>query len=347
MTGQKFGWRSPSNIALIKYWGKRPVQLPANASLSFTLSRSFTETYLELEELNSAKSGWDFDFLLAGETKESFKPKIAQLLDRLGSEMDFLKGRRFRIHSHNSFPHSSGIASSASGMSALALCLLSAREALQGNRLEEAAFLHMASNWARLGSGSASRSLYGPLAVWGQHEAIAHSSDQYAVPYRESVDPVFENFCDYILLVEKGQKAVSSTLGHGLMEGHPYAAARFKQADEHLSQIKSMLAQGDLEAFGALVEGEALSLHAMMQSSQPYYLLMRPNTLAIIEQLWAFRKEKQIPAYFTLDAGANVHLLFPKAYEQAVKEWVNSDITGLLVNGDYICDQVGQGPQRL
>lgn len=346
MTAQKFGWRSPSNIALIKYWGKKPVQVPANASISFTLSRSYTETFLTLEESSHAK-GFEFDFFLDGEAKPSFKPKIKQLLERLGEAVDFLRGQRFKLESHNSFPHSSGIASSASGMSALALCLMSAKQSLIGSEVSEDAFFRQASDWARLGSGSASRSLYGPLAVWGQHPDIENSSDQWAVPYRESVHPIFTEFRDYILLVEKGQKAVSSTVGHGLMDGHPFAQARFMQAERHLKDIKSILASGDLPAFGAMVESEALTLHAMMQSSQPYYLLMRPNTLAIIEKLWALRKEKDLPLYFTLDAGANVHLLFPKDYEQAVKDWVDSDIRALLDHGDYICDQVGSGPLSL
>ena len=150
-------WRSPSNIALVKYWGKYDPQLPANPSLSFTLKESYTETKVEL--LDEASSGdFDFEVFLDYQKAENFKPKIQQFLARISSELDFLKGRKFSIHTYNSFPHSSGIASSASGMSALALALLSLSP--EGLSLDQDAFYRKASEWSRLGSGSASRSLY-------------------------------------------------------------------------------------------------------------------------------------------------------------------------------------------
>lgn len=337
-------WRSPSNIALVKYWGKYKNQIPANPSLSFTLSESYTETTVTL---TGEEAGENFEFALffEGEDKPGFKPKIQTFLNRIEGGLDFLKGKRFVIETNNSFPHSSGIASSASGMSALALCLLSLKEELTGKK--ESDFYQKASEWARLGSGSASRSVYGPLSLWGQFSGEPASSNEYAVRYSGKTDAVFENFCDYVLLVEKGQKQVSSTAGHGLMENHPYAERRFLQAHENLSRLQAHLKNGDLHSFGQLVESEALTLHAMMMTSTPYFMLMKPNTLQIIEKIWDLRKATEIPAYFTLDAGANVHLLFPQENEQAVKEWVNLEIKGLLNGGDYICDRVGNGPVKL
>lgn len=337
-------WRSPSNIALVKYWGKYDPQLPANPSLSFTLSESFTETKLEILE-ESGRGDFDFEVFLDYRKAEDFKPKIQKFLGRIASELDFIKGRKFSIHTYNSFPHSSGIASSASGMSALALCLLSLSP--QGKEMSPNAFFQKASEWSRLGSGSASRSVYGPLGLWGKTEGIAESSDEYAIPYQGKVDPIFKEFCDTILLVEKGQKAVSSTAGHGLMKGHPFAQQRFAQAHDNLANLQKILAKGDLEAFGNLVEHEALTLHAMMMSSQPYFILMKPNTLKIIELIWEFRRESQKPLYFTLDAGANVHLLYPKHIEQEALNFVNKEIKPYLNNGEYICDRVGNGPTKL
>lgn len=337
-------WRSPSNIALVKYWGKYKNQIPANPSLSFTLSESYTQTSVTLTG-DDASEDFEFALLFEGEAKPEFKPKIQTFLKRIEAELDFLKGKRFVIETRNSFPHSSGIASSASGMSALALCLLSLKEELTGQK--EADFYQKASEWARLGSGSASRSVYGPLALWGQFSGEPASSNEYAIRYSGKTAAVFENFCDYILLVEKGQKQVSSTAGHGLMENHPYAERRFLQAHENLSRLQDHLKNGDLHNFGQLVESEALTLHAMMMTSTPYFMLMKPNTLQIIEKIWDLRKATEIPAYFTLDAGANVHLLFPQENEQAVKEWVNLEIKGLLNDGDYICDRVGNGPVKL
>lgn len=337
-------WRSPSNIALVKYWGKYKNQIPTNPSLSFTLSESFTKTTVTLTG-EEAREDFEFALLFEGEAKPDFKPKISTFLNRIAAELEFLKGKRFVIETSNSFPHSSGIASSASGMSALALCLLSLKEEIIGQKEDD--FYRKASEWARLGSGSASRSVYGPLALWGRFSGQPASSDQHAIRYSGKVKPVFENFCDYILLVEKGQKQVSSTAGHGLMEKHPYAERRFLQAHENMAELGKYLENGDLNSFGQLVESEALTLHAMMMTSMPYFMLMKPNTLQIIEKIWALRNETGIPAYFTLDAGANVHLLFPSENEQAVKEWVNLEIKGLLNDGDYICDRVGNGPVKL
>ena len=140
-------------------------------------------------------------------------------------------------------------------------------------------FYRFASTLSRLGSGSASRSVYGNLVVWGKHMLIDGSSDNYATPLKSKVHPVFENFQDTILLVDKGEKQVSSTVGHGLMDGHPFAAQRFEQAHHNLTNLKGILKTGDLETFGQLIESEALTLHAMMLTSNPYFILMKPNTL--------------------------------------------------------------------
>jgi len=336
-------WRSPSNIALIKYWGKYPGQLPANASLSYTLSASHTDTTVR----NEGKTGTrDFRIrlFLDGQARPDFEPKIQQFLARLGPEADFLRGLDLRIDTHNSFPHSSGIASSASGLSALALCLLDLRQQASGK--EEEDFFRTASHWARLGSGSASRSVYGPLVLWGRHSAFAESNDTYAIPYPDELHPSFNQVGDCILLVEQGQKSVSSSAGHRLMEGHAFAEARFQQAGQNLSALKEILRAGDWEAFGIMLESEALTLHAMMMSSKPYYLLMKPDTLRWIEALWAWRREKALPLYFTLDAGANIHLLYPPDIEQEVLNWVITHKEGFGL-GAYIRDQSGKGPIRL
>ena len=337
-------WRSPSNIALVKYWGKYPNQIPANPSISFTLSECFTETEVELLE-RKTNEDFEFEVLMDGRSMADFKPKIRKLLSQIVEEASFLQEYALRIKTRNSFPHSSGIASSASGMSALALCLLSLKQNLTGS--DESDFLRKASKWARLGSGSASRSVYGKLVEWGRYSGIRESSDEHAVPYAGPVDEVFTNFRDYVLLVETGSKQVSSTVGHSLMARHPYAERRFLQAHENLSELLKSMGSGDLEKFGSIVESEALTLHAMMMTSQPYFILMKPNTLRIVEEVWQFRKDTKLPLYFTLDAGANLHLLFPEEFEPAVNEFVKNSLTDYLKNAKYICDLVGQGPAKI
>lgn len=334
-------WRSPSNIALVKYWGKHANQIPANPSISFTLSECYTQTEVAVSEMKES-GDFSFEVILDGESRPDFAPKIEKFFKAIVDEAPFLKEYHFTINTHNSFPHSSGIASSASGMSALALCILSLREELTGNKEED--FYRKASEWSRLGSGSASRSVYGGLVEWGRFAGLPESSDEYAVPFSGEVADVFKTFRDYVLLVEVGAKSVSSTAGHGLMNNHPFAERRFLQAHENLDKLSEILAQGDVEAFGNLVESEALTLHAMMMTSDPSYILMKPNTVHIIERIRSFRKETGTQVYFTLDAGANVHMLFPAAAEQKVKAFVDSELVQYLKEGKYIEDKVGSGP---
>lgn len=336
-------WASPSNIALVKYWGKHGKQLPSNPSISFTLSSCRTETRLEV--LSPEAGTPRVEVFLDGHLKEDFAPRIEKFLERVRPDLDWLPDYRFRVHTHNTFPHSSGIASSASGMSALALALCSIHEELDGSRFND--FYRRASRYARLGSGSACRSVYGGAVVWGNHAQVEGSSQDYAIPYPGDLHEIFNDFCDCILLVHKGRKDVSSTVGHELMNGHPFAEQRFKQASENLGRLTGILKSGDLEAFTNLVESEALTLHGLMMSSQPYFILMKPNTLSVIEKIWDFRKQNGVPVLFTLDAGANVHLLYPSSVKQEVENWVESELSMFCENKAYICDQVGKGPERL
>lgn len=334
-------WRSPSNIALVKYWGKHSNQLPANPSISFTLSTSVSETILRWEEAKG--NGGKIEVLLDGKHAPDFLPKIEQFYKRIAWAVPFFNDYNFVVDTKNSFPHSSGIASSASGLSALALCTLSMAKQLG---IDSDDFFQQASILSRLGSGSASRSVYGPLAVWGKHANTPGSSDEYAIPYHQA-HKIYTEFQDYILLVDKGQKTVSSTAGHNLMNGHPFAEQRFEQAHANLTELQGYLQSGEVWAMGELVESEALTLHAMMMTSRPYYMLFKPNTISIIEAIWAFRRETKTPVFFTLDAGANVHMLFPKAEKQNVDAFVKSALLTYCHKGEYLCDHVGSGPEQL
>ena len=339
-------WQSPSNIALVKYWGKKPNQIPANPSISFTLDKCRSTTSLKYSKKSNRSADFDFDFFFEGKPKEDFKPKIRKFFQRIEEFCPYLKEYHFEIESENSFPHSSGIASSASGMSAIALCLMELEKELYPE-ITPYYFNKKASFLARLGSGSASRSIEGQLVVWGEHEKIEGSSDEFAVPFPYEVNDIFRSYKDTILLVDKGEKQVSSTVGHDLMHGHPFAEMRFKQAEENLEKLIPVLKSGDTTEFIEIVESEALSLHAMMMSSLPYFILMKPNTLEIINKIWEYRKETGIPVCFTLDAGANVHVLYPDNHESKILEFINNELVAYCQNGQYICDQVGNGAKKL
>ncbi|WP_405292530.1 diphosphomevalonate/mevalonate 3,5-bisphosphate decarboxylase family protein [Algibacter sp. Ld11] len=340
-----FKWSSPSNIALVKYWGKKKDQIPENPSISFTLDYCKTTTKLSFSEKEN-KADFSFDVFLDNEKKDDFKPKIETFFKRVERYLPFLKNYHFKIETSNSFPHSSGIASSASGMSALALCLMSIEKELVHDDLE-INFTQKASFLARLGSGSACRSLEGDLVVWGEHVDVYGSSDLFGVKYPFEVHENFKNYQDTILLVDKGEKQVSSTVGHNLMHGHPFAGQRFEQANKNLTDIKSILKSGDLDAFIGLVESEALTLHAMMMTSMPYFILMKPNTLQIINKIWAFRESTGSKVCFTLDAGANVHVLYPENEAGSVLKFIKSELVTFCQKGEYINDKVGFGAKLL
>ena len=344
ITSGQTGWSAPSNIALVKYWGKKPGQVPANPSLSFTLSACTTNTHVGFEKKASADIS--FDILLDGTPRPDFAPKIHKFFELTKAYLPFITGYHFTIDTHNTFPHSSGIASSASGMAALALNMMSIEKILQPEMTHDH-FLQKASFLARLGSGSACRSIAGSAVAWGKHDEIPDSNDLTGVDCSDFLHPVFHGYKDAILLVDRGEKQVSSTVGHDLMHGHPFASERFAQAHQNITQLKRALMAGDLENFIRITESEALTLHAMMMTSNPYFILMKPNTLEIINNIWSFRRASNIPVCFTLDAGANVHMLYPAAHDVKIQEFIKDELVGHCQNGQYICDELGTGAKQL
>ena len=403
----------PSNIALIKYWGKYDNQIPANPSISYTLNHCKTNTVIEF----FANEEFSVQTFLAGNEEVKFAEKIEKYFRNIEVYLPWILKGKFIIKTENTFPHSSGIASSASGFGAIAKCLMALDSRFVGNDSEtdlqvaetdlqvaemdmqaakmdvqpseinkqatetdlQAAEMNMqvrrsisaeastttdnrqpttdnqqpttkneqkASFLARLGSGSACRSLYNGLVVWGETPEVEGSSDLFAVKYPDAeIHPIFKNFNDWVLLIHEGQKSVSSTVGHGLMNTNPYAERRFQEARENFVPMKEILKSGDLQKFITLVEHEALTLHAMMMMSEPAFILMKTGTLEVINKIWKFREETGLPLFFTLDAGANVHLLFPdESKEQRAKskeiieKFIETELLQHTQNGGVVKD---------
>ena len=342
----KTTWASPSNIALVKYWGKYGKQFPQNPSLSFTLSKCVSTTTVAFKPKEKNQDKVSFSFLFEGKKEIAFHPKIESFLKRIALYCPYLFEHHLAISSSNSFPHSSGIASSASSMSALALAIVS-MERIVNPTMSLDYFNQKASFLARLGSGSAARSIVGPIMTWGETTSLVDSSQTYGSQLSGKIHPVFKTFQDTILIIDKGQKKVSSTLGHQLMENHPYAATRFAQAHAHFASLLAILSTGEMDDFIALVELEALTLHALMMASNPYFVLMQPNTLAVLNKIWAFRQDTGFPLSFTLDAGANVHLLYPKENKVVILDFIKTELSTYCQDGQYIEDQVGAGAKML
>ena len=331
----KISQSCPSNIALIKYWGKFDGQIPANPSISYTLNNCRTNTEMEF----FAKEEFSVQTFLSGNEEKQFAVKIEKYFRNIKEYLPWILSGKYVIRTENTFPHSSGIASSASGFGAIAKCLMEFDDQFSGKsdcdfKLKKASFL------SRLGSGSACRSLYEGLVVWGKTAEVSESSDFFAVQYPNAeIHPVFKHFNDWVLLIHEGEKSVSSTVGHGLMNTNPYAERRFQEAHENFSTLKNILKTGDLPNFIKLVEHEALTLHAMMMMSEPAFILMKTGTLEVINKIWEFRKDTNLALFFTLDAGANVHLLFPADQdEEKIQKFIIKELLPFTQNNGLVKD---------
>ena len=335
----KVGWASPSNIALVKYWGKRDKQIPQNQSISFTLSECRSETFVSFEKADH----FGFRFFFEGKENPDFGAKIEKFLLNNQAFFPFINQLDLKVESRNTFPHSSGIASSASSMSAFMMALMEIESRIIGKDID----LRKVSYFSRLASGSAARSVFPKMAIWGATEGYQGSSDEYAVSLENDIHPVFKTYRDSILIVSGETKAVSSRAGHALMEGNPYAPARYAQANENIKNLLTALKSGDLDTFINITESEALQLHALMMCSNPSFILIKPNTLSIINEIRAFRNETKIPLCFTLDAGPNVHLLYPEQEADKVEAFIKNKLVKYCVDGRWIADHVGDGPKKL
>jgi diphosphomevalonate decarboxylase len=371
----------PSNIALIKYWGKYSNQIPANPSISYTLNNCKTNTTMEFV----ANEEFSVQTFLAENEEKKFAEKIEKYFKNIEVYLPWILKGKYIIKTENTFPHSSGIASSASGFGAIAKCLMALDEVfrsksqvssiknqvksvesqVESSKYQEPSIknqvfdsaqsdnhhptpntqhptpsLEKASFLARLGSGSACRSLYNGLVAWGETAEVENSSNLYATQYpNEEIHPIFKSFNDWVLLIHEGEKSVSSTVGHGLMNTNPYAERRFQEAHESFEKLKNILKSGDLEGFIKLTEHEALTLHAMMMMSDPAFILMKTGTLEVINRIWDFRRITGLPVFFTLDAGANVHVLFPNDLQtEEIKTFINHHLIPLTQKGGVVKD---------
>ncbi len=340
-------WRSPANLAIIKYWGKHGVQLPRNPSLSLTLSSSFTDMLLAYKPKETGERDIALDFFFHQEPNGPFREKVLKFLESVADIFPFLRQLDLTVKTGNSFPHSAGIASSASAMSALALCLCSLEHELFETLEDDGEFDRKSSFVARLGSGSACRSIFPVAAFWGASGQVHDSSDLYALPMADEIHPVFKEFHDDILIVSSEAKQVSSRVGHSLMEHHPFADTRYADARRKIHFLLQAMKKGDLETFGQIAESEALTLHALMMSGNPSYVLLKPNTLEMIERVRRYREETKHPICFSLDAGPNLHLLYPGEIIHEVRVFVDEELMPLCEKESYLEDWVGEGPVQI
>ncbi|MCA9979750.1 MAG: diphosphomevalonate decarboxylase [Anaerolineales bacterium] len=282
-----------SNIAFVKYWGNMDdsLRLPMNGSLSMTLDAANTTTTIHFHADYKA----DRLTINGHRANQAATQRAAYHLEHLRQMADV--DLPAKIVSTNSFPTGAGIASSASGFAALTVA---AAHALNLD-LPEAEL----SRLARLGSGSASRSISGGFVEWfpgGRHE------DSYAV---QIAPPEHWNLVDIIAIISAEEKEVGSTAGHPLAHTSPFYQARLGELQTTLPQMRRAVLERDFEAFGELLEAEAISLHVAAMTSNPRILYWTAGTITLMHKLQEWRNVNRNPAvgYFTIDAGPNIHIM--------------------------------------
>lgn len=330
---------SPSNIAIVKYWGKKVNQIPLNPSISFTLDKCKTISNITFSKKKSLLHNITLNF--EGRENKMFEDKIKIFIMNIIKYCPYLSEYDIFIDTKNTFPHSSGIASSASGISAISIGIMFLESRIKN--IDEKFFEMKSSFLSRIGSGSASRSIKGGVMLWGETKYLRESSNLYAVNVDFEINDIFKNFQDTILIIDKEEKKNSSSFGHSLMNNNPFSDNRVLQANDNIEVILEALKNGDLDKFGSTLEKEALTLHAMMMTSTPWVILLKPKTLKALEEVKDFREREKIPVYFTLDAGANVHILYPENVKNRVVEFIENSLKILCVGGSYINDCIGKG----
>jgi len=283
---------APSNIALCKYWGKRnrELNLPINASLSISLAHLGSRTLI-----TPSLDGQDHVLLNGAEQDSagSFARKVIAFVGLFRRNLD----QPLIIDTHNNIPTAAGLASSASGFAALMLALNDFYQ-LQLPDAQLSAF-------ARIGSGSASRSIYQGFVEW-QMGVRDDGMDSHAV----ALPTRWSELRIGLVKVATGAKKVDSRAGmqRTVETAHLYQSWPL-QAAADLQRLHQAIEQHDFAMLGATAEQNALSMHATMIASWPPLLYWQPESVAAMQKVWALR-EQGLEVYFTMDAGPNLKLLF-------------------------------------
>jgi diphosphomevalonate decarboxylase len=324
---------APSNIALVKYWGKADPknQWPENDSLSLTLERCHTETTASLR-LKHDNIIFDGELLSVRHPAAS---RMIKLLDRIRENAG--EPLYFEISTKNSFPTGAGIASSASGFAALGLAAVGA--------VTQSIDIDVLHQWVggkssfeqliRLGSGSACRSLYGGLVQWNKGSSPANQSVQ------QHDLAVTESLRDIVVIINSSAKKHSSSHGHSLAPSSLFHQMRVAESSRRIERLLNVINAQDFAALADIVESEAMEMHASMQTCSTPLEYFGKKTAEFISSFRKARHAKQWPAAFTLDAGSNVHLICHCHCEEQIITWIKN----FHNEHRFITDKIGKGPK--
>lgn len=293
---------APTNIALCKYWGKRHqgLNLPLTGSLSISLADKGATTSISYVDAP------EDIIILNGRSVESFEPFYQRLLEFLNLFRHDIHGA-FKIETTMNIPVAAGLASSACGYAALVLAL----NDFYGWQLSKSQL----STLARLGSGSACRSLWHGFVEWYPGESL-EGEDSFA----EQIQTVWPELRVGLLIIENKEKPIPSRQAMiQTAETSTLYHAWPKQVEQDMVKIKEAIKEKDFYALGETSEHNAMVMHALMMSARPPIIYSQAKTIALMEQVWAARA-LGLPLFFTQDAGPNLKLLFLEKDEAEVKE---------------------------
>lgn len=305
---------APANIAFIKYWGNKDdrLRLPDNGSISMNLSNLLTTTTVEFQQ-----ELFDDDVVIDGKQEKNATRRVSKQLDLIRRRANIqLKAK---VVSHNNFPSSTGLSSSASGFAALTVAACKAI----GLTLSEKEL----SILARQGSGSAARSIPAGFVEWcsGKTSEQSYAASLYPADYWDIVD--------IVAIVSREKKETSTTKGHALAHSSPFFSTRLATIDTKIQRLKEFLATRDFSALGELVEDEALELHAIMLTSKPSLLYWLPATIQIMRLVRYWRKEG-LEVFFTVNTGQDIHLICEGKNVERVKTLLRTieEVNNIIVN---------------
>jgi diphosphomevalonate decarboxylase len=286
--------KAHSNIALVKYWGKKPdsaLNIPAVGSISITLNKLFTVSTVEF-----LKNLTEDQLILNGTLASSLElNRVTQFLDILRNGADIK--HRAKIISDNNFPTEAGLASSASAFASLALAASKAA----GLQLNESQL----SELARKGSGSAARSVFGGFVEMKTGEK-EDGSDSIAIPVQE------QNYWDIwvvIAITSEAKKKIGSTSGmNHTANTSPFFSEWVKSSLKDLNEMRNAIQHQDFSKLGELSEFSCLKMHSVAMSANPGLIYWNKTTLECMHTIRELR-ENNIPVYFTIDAGPQVKVL--------------------------------------
>lgn len=296
---------APSNIALCKYWGKREkeLNLPINSSLSISLAHLGSRT--SIKPLDSGEDQVVLNGeLLAADSK--FASKVIAFINLFRRQLE----QPVRVETENNIPTAAGLASSASGFAALM------KAVDQFYQLSLSA--EQLSAFARMGSGSASRSIFEGFVEW-QMGVREDGMDSHAI----ALGYQWPELRIGLAKVATGEKKVDSRAGmqRTIETAHLYQSWPL-QAARDLEKLHIALAEQDFMLLGETAEQNALSMHATMIASWPPLLYWTPQSVEVMDKVWQLRADG-VPVYFTMDAGPNLKLLFEVKHEAAVRQAIS------------------------